>query len=99
MGMTISEKILASHAGLDKVVPDQLIMAKLDLVMGTDVTVPLSVSVFNEIGAFKVFDSSKIALVNDHFVPAKDVSAAELSKTMKEFANKAKQKLENKLNN
>ncbi len=88
MGMTISEKILASHAGRDKVVPDELLFAKLDMIMGTDVTVPLSVSVFNEVGATKVFDPEKIALVNDHFVPAKDVSAAELSKTMREFAER-----------
>ena len=86
MGMTISEKILASKSGRDRVVPGELIFAKLDLVMGTDVTVPLSVSVFNELGATKVFNPSKIALVNDHFVPAKDVSAAELSKKMREFA-------------
>lgn len=85
--MTISEKILASHAGRDRVVPDELVFAKLDLVMGTDVTVPLSVSVFREIGASRVFDPEKIALVNDHFVPAKDVSAAELSKKMREFAD------------
>ena len=86
MGMTIAEKILASRSGRDTVVPDELVFAKLDLVMGTDVTVPLSVSVFNEIGAGKVFDPHKIALVNDHFVPAKDVNAAELSRTMREFA-------------
>lgn len=86
--MTISEKILASHAGRDKVVPDELLFAELDMIMGTDVTVPLSVSVFNEVGATKVFDPQKIALVNDHFVPAKDVSSAELSKTMREFAER-----------
>ena len=58
MGMTISEKILASKSGRDRVVPGELIFAKLDLVMGTDVTVPLSVSVFNELGATKVFNPS-----------------------------------------
>ncbi len=88
MGMTIAEKILASRAGRDSVVPGELLFAKLDLIMGTDVTVPLSVSVFNAIGAARVFDPSKIALVNDHFVPAKDVSAAELSKTMRVFAER-----------
>ncbi len=86
MGKTIAEKILAAHAGRDQVKPGDLLMADLDLVMGTDVTVPLSVDVFNKMGAAKVFDPDKIVLVNDHFVPAKDVKAAELSKTMREFA-------------
>jgi len=88
MGMTITEKIFAAHAGRDAVKPGELIYASIDLVMGTDVTVPLSVDVFNRIGAEKVFDSTKIALVNDHFVPAKDIQAAGLSKTMREFAAK-----------
>jgi 3-isopropylmalate/(R)-2-methylmalate dehydratase large subunit len=86
MGMTIAEKILAAHAGRDQVKPGELLMADLDVVMGTDVTVPLSVDVFNRMGATKVFDPAKVVLVNDHFVPAKDVKAAELSKTMREFA-------------
>ncbi|MEK9136162.1 MAG: aconitase family protein, partial [Bacteroidota bacterium] len=88
MAMTITEKIFAAHAGRDSVKPGELVYAKIDLVMGTDVTVPLAVEVFNRIGAEKVFDSSKIALVNDHFVPAKDIQAAGLSKMMREFANK-----------
>ena len=86
MGMTIAEKILAAHAGRELVKPGELLMADLDVVMGTDVTVPLSVDVFNKMGATKVFNPNKIVLVNDHFVPAKDVKAAELSKTMREFA-------------
>jgi len=93
MGMTITEKIFAAHSGRDSVKPSELVFAKVDLVMGTDVTVPLSVEVFNRMGAKKVFDPKKIALVNDHFVPAKDVKAAGLSKIMREFARK--QKIEN----
>lgn len=86
MGMTITEKILAAHAGRDSVKPGELVYATVDLVMGTDVTVPLAVEVFNKIGADHVFDTKKIALVNDHFVPAKDIQAAGLSKTMREFS-------------
>jgi 3-isopropylmalate/(R)-2-methylmalate dehydratase large subunit len=88
MPMTISEKIFAAHCGRDSVKAGELVYANLDLVMGTDVTVPLSVSVFEQIGAEKVFDNNKIALINDHFVPAKDIQAAGLSKTMREFAMK-----------
>jgi 3-isopropylmalate/(R)-2-methylmalate dehydratase large subunit len=88
MGMTITEKIFAAHSGRDSVRAGELVYAKLDLVMGTDVTVPLAVDVFNKIGADRVFDREKIALVNDHFVPAKDIQAAGLSKTMREFGAK-----------
>lgn len=88
MGMTITEKIFAAHAGKDRVKAGELVYASVDLVMGTDVTVPLAVEVFNRIGAENVFDPTKIALVNDHFVPAKDIQAAGLSKTMREFARK-----------
>lgn len=84
--MTLAEKILALHTGRETVKPGDMVMAKLDMVLGTDVTVPLSVEVFHNMGATKVFDPDKIALVNDHFVPAKDVKAASLSKTMREFA-------------
>jgi len=88
MGMTITEKIFATHAHRDSVKPGELVYANIDLVMGTDVTVPLAAEVFNRIGAKEVFDRKKIALVNDHFVPAKDIQAAGLSKTMREFARK-----------
>nr|MBC8466190.1 3-isopropylmalate dehydratase large subunit [bacterium] len=90
--MTLAEKILARHAGKDKVVPGDMIMAELDMILGTDVTVPLSVEVFRKMGAKKVFDPSKMALVNDHFVPAKDVQAATLSSIMREFAREQKVK-------
>lgn len=86
MPMTITEKIFAAHADREVVRPGELVYARIDLVMGTDVTVPLAVEVFNRIGADDVFDRTKIALVNDHFVPAKDIQAAGLSKTMREFA-------------
>ena len=86
MNQTLSQKIFARHTGRDKVEVGELVFAKVDLVLGTDVTVPLSVEVFRRMGAKKLFDPAKIALVNDHFVPAKDVKAAELSKTMRNFA-------------
>jgi len=88
--MTLSEKILARHAGRDKVSAGEIVMAKLDMILGTDVTVPLSVEVFENMGAKRVFDPAKLALVNDHFVPAKDVKAATLSKIMREFARQQK---------
>lgn len=88
MGMTITEKIFAYHAGKDQVRAGDLLYARLDLVMGTDVTVALAADVFSQIGAEEVFDREKVALVNDHFVPAKDIQAAGLSKTMREFAAK-----------
>ncbi len=84
--MTLAEKILAGHCGRDNVKAGDMVMAKVDMVLGTDVTVPLSVEVFRNMGAERVFDPEKIALVNDHFVPAKDIKAAALSKIMREFA-------------
>ncbi len=88
--MTLAEKILARHAGLDSVKPGDMVMAELDMILGTDVTVALSVEVFRSMGAKKVFDPNKMALVNDHFVPAKDVKAAELSQIMRNFAKEQK---------
>ena len=87
MNQTIAQKIFARHSGNDYVDVGQLVFAKIDMVLGTDVTVPLSVEVFRRMGAKKVFDPSKIALVNDHFVPAKDLKAAELSQIMRKFAD------------
>lgn len=86
MGQSLAQKIFARHAGKEKVNVDELVFAKVDMVLGTDVTVPLSVEVFRRMGAKEVFDPRKVVLVNDHFVPAKDLKAAELSKTMREFA-------------
>ena len=86
MGMTMTQKILASHAGLDNVVPGQLINAKLDIVLGNDITTPVAINEFNKSGFDKVFDKDKIAIVLDHFVPNKDIKAAEQSKSCREFA-------------
>ena len=86
MKQTIAQKIFAKHSGKEYIEPGELVFAKLDMVLGTDVTVPLSVEVFRRMGAKRVFDPQKIALVNDHFVPAKDLKAAELSQIMRNFA-------------
>ncbi len=86
MGMTITEKILAAHAGLDSVSPGQLISAKVDLVLANDITAPLAIEAFAKAGAKEVFDRTRIALVPDHFVPNKDVKSAEQAKMMREFA-------------
>ena len=86
MGMTMTQKILAAHAGLDSVKAGQLISAKLDIVLGNDITTPVAVNEFNKAGFDKVFDKDKIAIVLDHFVPNKDIKAAEQSKQCREFA-------------
>ena len=86
MGMTMTQKILAAHAGLDSVTAGQLINARLDIVLGNDITTPVAVKEFNKAGFDKVFDKNKIAIVLDHFVPNKDIKAAEQSKTCREFA-------------
>ena len=86
MGMTMTQKILAAHAGLDTVSPGQLIKAKLDIVLGNDITTPVAVNEFKKAGFDGVFDKDKIAIVLDHFVPNKDIKAAEQSKQCREFA-------------
>ena len=86
MAMTMTQKILAAHAGLDQVEAGQLIEAKLDLVLGNDITTPVAVDEFEKCGANSVFDRSKIALVLDHFVPNKDIKAAQQCKQVREFA-------------
>ncbi len=86
MGMTMTQKILAAHAGLSSVVPGQLINAKLDIVLGNDITTPVAVNEFRKAGFDKVFDKDRIAIVLDHFVPNKDIKAAEQSKQCREFA-------------
>lgn len=86
MGMTITQKILAAHAGLPSVHPGQLISAKLDLVLGNDITTPVAVNEFEKAGFKSVFDKDRIAIVLDHFVPNKDIKAAEQSKQCREFA-------------
>ncbi|MGM9970615.1 MAG: 3-isopropylmalate dehydratase large subunit [Anaeroplasma sp.] len=86
MGMTMTQKILAAHAGLDKVVPGQLIEANLDLVLGNDITTPVAIKEFNKIGVDKVFDKEKVCIVPDHFAPNKDIKSAEQCKFIREFA-------------
>ena len=86
--MTIVEKIMARHAGLPSIKAGELVYAKVDLVMGTDIASPLAIDVFERMGGKKVFDQNKIVLVNDHLVPAKDIKAAQLSKMMRNFAKK-----------
>ncbi len=86
MGMTMTQKILASHAGLESVEAGQLINAKLDIVLGNDITTPVAVNEFEKAGFDKVFDKDHIAIVLDHFVPNKDIKAAEQSKQCREFA-------------
>ena len=86
MPMTMTQKILAAHAGLDKVVPGDLIEAKLDYVMGNDVTTPPAIKVFKELGVNDVFDKDRVLMIQDHFTPNKDIKSAELNKTMRCFA-------------
>lgn len=86
MGMTMTQKILAAHAGLESVTAGQLISAKLDVVLGNDITTPVAVNEFKKAGFDKVFDKDKVAIVLDHFVPNKDIKAAEQSKQCREFA-------------
>jgi 3-isopropylmalate/(R)-2-methylmalate dehydratase large subunit len=84
--MTMTQKILATHAGLDEVKAGQLIKCKLDLVLGNDVTTPVAIKEFNKAGFDKVFDGEKIAMVMDHFTPNKDIKAAEQCKLCRDFA-------------
>ncbi|MCR5487386.1 MAG: 3-isopropylmalate dehydratase large subunit [Lachnospiraceae bacterium] len=86
MGMTMTQKILAEHAGLEEVQAGQLIEAKLDLVLGNDITTPVAIGVMKDFKSGKVFDKDKIALVMDHFVPNKDIKSAENCKCCREFA-------------
>ncbi len=88
MGMTMSQKILAAHAGLESVVPGQLIEADLDLVLGNDITSPVAIHAMEDNHADKVFNRDKIALVMDHFIPNKDIKSAEHCKCVREFARK-----------
>ena len=87
MGMTMTEKILARHAGVDSVTPGDLIMCNVDLVVGNDITAPPAIVEFDKIGR-PVFNKEKIVLVPDHFAPNKDIRSAQMAKTMKEFARK-----------
>lgn len=88
MGMTMTQKILAAHAGLDSVVAGQLIEAKLDMVLGNDVTSPVAINEMGKFGKDSVFDKTRISLVMDHFTPNKDIQSAQNCKQVRDFAKK-----------
>lgn len=88
MGMTMTQKILAAHAGLDSVVAGQLIEANLDMVLGNDVTSPVAINEMNKFSKDSIFDKTRISLVMDHFTPNKDIQSAENCKQVREFAKK-----------
>lgn len=88
MGMTMTQKILADHAGLESVVAGQLIEAKLDMVLGNDVTSPVAINEMGKFGKDSIFDKTRISLVMDHFTPNKDIQSAENCKQVREFAKK-----------
>ena len=88
MPMTITEKILAAHAGREIVSPGELIQVNVDLALANDITAPLAIGVFDRLGAREVFDRERIALVPDHFVPNKDIESAQQVKLTREFARK-----------
>ena len=87
MGMTMAEKILAAHAGKDEVKAGELVNAKLDLVLGNDITTPVAINEFEKINVDEVFDQERIAIVPDHFVPNKDIDSAQQVKQLRDFAN------------
>jgi 3-isopropylmalate/(R)-2-methylmalate dehydratase large subunit len=88
MGMTITEKILAAHAGMEEVNPGDLINSKIDIVMGHDLSAPPAIEELEKIGANKVFDTERVVLIPDHFTPNKDIRAAVYCKRMREFARR-----------
>jgi 3-isopropylmalate/(R)-2-methylmalate dehydratase large subunit len=90
MPMTITEKILANHAGLREVKPGQLINAKVDIALGNDITAPIAIEQFRRAGAKGVFDRGRVVLIPDHFTPNKDIKSAEQCKIVREFAREQK---------
>ena len=90
MGMTMTQKILAHAAGVESCRAGELLMCKLSLVMGNDITAPVAINEFTKMGAKKVFDPAKIALIPDHFVPNKDIKSATMAKQMRDFARAQK---------
>ncbi len=86
MGMTLTEKILARHTGKKKVEPGELILARVDLALGNDITSPIAIQAIRNLGIRKVFDRERIALVPDHFTPNKDIRSAEQARMMRDFA-------------
>ena len=87
MGMTMTQKILAAHAGLDHVEAGQLILVNLDRVLGNDITSPVAIREFNKLGTDHVFDKDKVTMVMDHFAPNKDIKAATQCKMCRDFCN------------
>ena len=85
MGMTMTQKILAAHAGLAEVKAGQLINAKLDQVLGNDITTPVAINEFEKAGFTDVFDKERINIVLDHFEPNKDIKSSQQSKQCREF--------------
>ena len=88
MAMTMTQKILAAHAGLDEVAAGQLVRARLDMVLGNDITAPVAINEFEKAGLGEIFDSGKISLVMDHFTPNKDIKAAEQCVQCRAFAKR-----------
>ena len=88
MAMTMTQKILAAHAGLPQVKAGDLIEAKLDLVLGNDITTPVAITAFDRAGFTRVFDREKIAIVLDHSTPCKDIKSAQLCHEAREFAKR-----------
>ncbi len=88
MGMTITEKILAEHAGRRYVESGEIISCRVDLALGNDITAPLAIKAFEEVGAKEVFDPERLVLVPDHFAPNKDIPSAEQCKVLRDFARK-----------
>ena len=86
MGMTITEKILADHAGEREVEPGQIINVRVDTALGNDITAPIAINEFKKAGALKVFNREKIVLISDHFVPNKDIKSANQAKLLRDFA-------------
>ena len=86
MGMTIAEKILAAHAGRETVSPGEVVMARVDLALGNDITAPLAIQEFENSGAEKVFDRERVVLVCDHFAPNKDIRSAQQCQVLRRFA-------------
>ena len=86
MGMTMIEKIIAAHAGFDQVYPGQIVNARVDMVLGNDITAPVAIREFRKIGKDRVFDPERVVLVPDHFTPNKDIKSAEQAKILRDFA-------------
>ncbi|MEG0527930.1 MAG: aconitase family protein, partial [Longicatena sp.] len=87
MGMTMTQKILAAHAGLESVTAGQLIEVNLDMVLGNDITSPVAINEFERFGFNEVFDPGKVTMVMDHFAPNKDIKAAQQCKACRTFAH------------